>query len=245
MPFTGSHAAAVLPFLRTPLPASALVAGSLAPDLPSYLPVDLGRPTHTAPALLTVDLVLGVLLWALWHGLLAAPALDVAPHGLRARLAGRVRPGLRRRLAPRHLGLVAAAVVVGAATHVGWDEFTHAGRFGTDHVAVLADTWAGRRGHRWAQDAGGLLGAGVLAGWLVRWWRRTAPSPVEHRPVRWWPPLAVTAVAVVGGASAAVGAGDVRSAAVLAAFRGGGLALAAVVLLALVWHLRRRTAAVR
>ncbi|WP_205730092.1 DUF4184 family protein [Blastococcus sp. TF02-8] len=32
MPFTGSHPAAVLPFLRTPLPASGLVAGSLAPD---------------------------------------------------------------------------------------------------------------------------------------------------------------------------------------------------------------------
>ena len=30
--------------------ASALVAGSLAPDLPYYLPVDLGRPTHTAAA---------------------------------------------------------------------------------------------------------------------------------------------------------------------------------------------------
>ena len=37
MPFTGSHPAAVLPLLRTSLPGSALVAGSLAPDVPFYL----------------------------------------------------------------------------------------------------------------------------------------------------------------------------------------------------------------
>ena len=36
MPFTGSHPAAVLPLLRTSLPASALVAGSLAPDVPFH-----------------------------------------------------------------------------------------------------------------------------------------------------------------------------------------------------------------
>ena len=35
-------ASLVLPFLRTPLPASALVIGSLAPDLPYYVPV--GEP---------------------------------------------------------------------------------------------------------------------------------------------------------------------------------------------------------
>lgn len=49
MPLTGSHPAAVLPLLRTPLPASALVDGSIAPDVPS-LPVELLRPTRTALA---------------------------------------------------------------------------------------------------------------------------------------------------------------------------------------------------
>lgn len=246
MPFTGSHPAAVLPLLGTRLPASALVAGSLAPDLPYYLPVDLGRPTHTAAAVVTVDLLLGALLWAGWHALVSAPALDVAPRALRARLVGRVRTGLRPRSAPGALGLALLAVVVGAATHVGWDEFTHPGRFGAEHVGLLAETWAGRPGYRWAQEVSGVLGAAALTGWLVRWWRRTPPSPLpEDRPGRWWPLLLVTAVAVLGGAGAAVGAGDLRSAAVAAAFRGGGLALAAVVLLALGRHVRQRSVAGR
>ncbi|MGY1732216.1 DUF4184 family protein [Geodermatophilus sp. SYSU D01045] len=62
MPFTGSHPAAVLPLLRTGLPASALVAGSLAPDLLFHLPVDTGVRTHTALAVVSTDVVLGRLL---------------------------------------------------------------------------------------------------------------------------------------------------------------------------------------
>ena len=73
MPFTPSHAAAVLPLLGTRLPASALVAGSVAPDLPYYLPVELGVRTHTAAAVVGADLLLGLLLWAVWHGVVAAP----------------------------------------------------------------------------------------------------------------------------------------------------------------------------
>ncbi|SEO64968.1 DUF4184 family protein [Trujillonella endophytica] len=247
MPFTASHAAAVLPLVRTRLPPSALVAGSVAPDLPYFLPVGPDVPTHTAAAVVGVDLLLGLLLWAGWHGLVATPALHTAPRRLRARLAGRVRPGLRHRLtAAGPLALVVVAVVVGAATHVVWDEFTHGGRFGTEHLAVLADSWAGRPGYRWAQDASGVLGAVVLAGWLVRWWRRTPPGPVEDRAGRWEPAAVVAATAVLAGVSALPGEEDLRLAAIDAAFRGGGCALAAVVVLSLAWHLRgRATAALR
>ena len=88
MPFTGSHPAAVLPLLRTPLPASALVAGSIAPDVPSPLP---GPPPwrRTALAVVTVEVMLGGLAWALWHALLA-------PAVLPARVRGRDDAGLRR-----------------------------------------------------------------------------------------------------------------------------------------------------
>jgi hypothetical protein len=52
MPFTVSHAAAVLPLLRTPLPASALVIGPVI-------------RTHTAAAIVTTDLLFGVPAWLL------------------------------------------------------------------------------------------------------------------------------------------------------------------------------------
>ncbi len=242
MPFTGSHPAAVLPFLRTGLPPSALVAGSLAPDLPYYLPVDLGVRTHTALAVVTTDVLLGALLWVLWHGLLARPARAWAPRGLLVRLPDTATAGLRRRLdTPGRVARVAAALALGAATHVLWDEFTHPGRWGERTVPALARTWAGIPGTAWAQELSGVLGALVLAVWLARWWRRApVQAATSHR--RWWLPWAVlAAVAAAAGAADAAGAPDPRSAAVAFAFTAGGAALGAAVLLAGAWHVTRRS----
>ncbi|WNV75067.1 DUF4184 family protein [Geodermatophilus sp. DSM 44513] len=233
MPFTGSHPAAVLPFLRTPLPASALVAGSVAPDVPFYLPVALPWATHTALAVVTVDLLLAVLVWALWHALLAPAALAAAPAGARGRLAG-VPVGLRRRLrSARDAVLLVVALLLGAGLHVLVDEFTHPGRWGAEHLAVLAGDWGPLSAVRWLDHTGTVLGAVALLAWLGRWWRRTPAVPVPARP-RWWLPWAVIATAgLAGGLSATAGAPDLRSAAVAAAFRGGGVVLGVSVVLAL------------
>ena len=236
MPFTLSHPAAVLPFLGTALPASALVAGSLVPDLPYYLPVDLGVRTHTAVALVTVDLVGGLLLWAVWHGVLAAPVVAGAPAALRARL-GAVRTGPRVSRLGEAVAVV-GGVLLGAGTHVLWDEFTHPGRWGPEHLAFLADDAGGRPGWSWAQEASSLVGGLVVLGWLVRWWRRAPVRPVPAR--RPWAWSLVAAIAVVAGAAGAVGQPDLRSVAVLAAFTGGTAALVTTVVLALGWHARQR-----
>ena len=233
MPFTGSHPAAVLPLLRTPLPASALVAGSIAPDVPFYLPVELPWPTHTALAVVTVDLLVAALAWALWHALLAPAALSAAPAGVRGRLAG-VPLGLRRRLRSAHGGvLITAALVVGAAVHVLLDELTHPGRWGAQNLAVLGGDWGPLPAVRWLDYAGTVLGGAVLLAWLTQWWRRTPAGPAPARP-RWWLPwAAIVVVGLAGGLSAAAGAPDLLSAAVAAAFSGGGVALATSVVLAL------------
>lgn len=235
MPFTLSHPAAVLPFLRSGLPASALVAGSVVPDLPYYLPVDLGIRTHTALAVVTVDLVGGLLLWALWHGFLAAPAVASAPGPLRARLPV---PGRPRVDGVRGLLLVGAAVVLGAATHVLWDEFTHPGRWGPENIPALRAQVGGEPLYGWLQDGSGLVGALAIAVWVLLWWRRTPPRPVPGGVPWAW--LAIAAVALVAGMVGGAGQDDVRSVAVLAAFAGGTAALVAVLLLAAAWHLRAR-----
>jgi hypothetical protein len=237
VPFTPSHAAAILPFLRTPLPASALVVGSIAPDIPYYLPVDFPWRTHTALGVVTTDLVLGVLAWAVWHALLSEPALAGSPAGLRARLAG-VPLGLPVRVASlRRLVLVVLAVAVGAGSHVLWDEFTHPRRWGTEHAAVLADTWGLLPGYRWLQYAGGLVGAAVLLVWFVLWWRRTPPRAGAHRPAARSAWALVAAAGVLVGVPAALTAGPgIGAAGYAGATWGGGAALAVAVLLALAWH---------
>lgn len=240
MPFTPSHAAAVLPFLRTPLPASALVIGSVAPDLPYYLPVDVPWETHTATAVVTTDLLLGGLAWVVWHALLAEPALAWAPGTLLSRLAD-VPLGLATRIrSARELVLTVLALVVGAATHVLWDEFTHAGRWGTEHLPALARDWGPLPGHRWLQYASGVLGGAVLLVWLVRWWRRAPRAPLPERPAAWPAWGAIAGAGLLAGVVGVLAAPDVRKAAWLGATWGGGAALVAAILLAAVWQVRRR-----
>src|SRR2546421_8312948 len=108
MPFTGSHPAAVLPFLRW-LPPGALVVGSMAPDFPYFVPVGVtGATTHAALGVVTVDVLLAAAAWVLWRFLVWPAGLGLAPP-LRGR-GGAAAPGRPLLLAP--------AVALGAAPHV-------------------------------------------------------------------------------------------------------------------------------
>ena len=242
MPFTPSHAAAVLPFLRTPLPASALVIGSVAPDLPYYLPTDFPWRTHTALAIVTTDLVLGALAWAGWHALLAEPAVAGAPRAVRARLTG-VPLGLGVRVATvARISWALLALVVGAATHVLWDEFTHPRRWGTEHLPVLAEPWGLLPGYRWLQYASGLVGGVVLLLWLLQWWRRTPERPLAPRPAAWPAWVLIAGAGLVAGLAGALQAPSIGAAAFAGATWGGGAALGVAVVLAVAWHARQRSA---
>jgi hypothetical protein len=211
----------------------------MAPDVPTYLPGEPRWSTHALAGIVTIDVLLGLLLWAVWHGLLSAPAVAAAPHALRGRLTD-VPLGLVRRLrSARALLLVVAALVVGAALHVGWDELTHPRRFGPEHVPALYDTYLGMRGYHWFQYASGLLGAGALVAWVVAWWRRTpalpAPAPDHRAPWAWGGLVVLTLIAAASGLLAEE---RLQDAARTAAIRGGGVAVVVAVLLAAGWQLR-------
>lgn len=240
MPFTGSHPAAVVPLLRVGLVPSALVIGSVAPDLPYYVPLPVSSAiTHSAAGIVGIDLLLGVAAFALWLLLLAPVVVGLAPVGLRDRLApGLPVPPAQHVRGVRPATLVLASLVLGAATHVVWDAFTHADRWGTEHVGWLAATHGPLPGYRWAQYASGVLGAVVLVVAAARWWRRTPPTPGAQRIPALGPwttacVAIVVGVALVAGAAAGMAAGlagsGLRSAGFLAATWGGGAAGAAAV----------------
>ncbi|MFW6638618.1 DUF4184 family protein [Nocardiopsis algeriensis] len=113
MPFTPSHAAAVLPLVRV-LPPSALVVGAVAPDLPYYVPVPVPPALTHSPFGLGADVLLGACLLAVYLYALRAPL-----HAL----AG-LEPPAPPRPGPRGAALAAAALAAGSATHMLWDSFT-------------------------------------------------------------------------------------------------------------------------
>ncbi len=79
-------------------------------------------------------------------------------------------------VAVRDLPWAALAVVLGALTHLVWDSFTHAGRWGVEVVPWLHTEHLGLPGYTWAQFASGLLGLAVLVIWSLRRLVDTAPD---------------------------------------------------------------------
>jgi Domain of unknown function (DUF4184) len=207
VPFTGSHPAAVLPLMRWGLVPSALVIGSMVPDLPYFVPspVDAGT-THSLVGTVSVDVVLGGAVFIVWHAALAPFAVAMAPAPVRGRLDPTGSAGSAAApVTVRGVVLVLLSLAVGAATHTLWDAFTHAGGWGPAHIGWLAEQHAGLPVYRWAQYGSGIVGAAIIAAWLVRWWRRSpAVACSGFGPVAWTVWTVVVLAGVAGGLAAAL-----------------------------------------
>ncbi|MCX4525322.1 MULTISPECIES: DUF4184 family protein [unclassified Streptomyces] len=149
MPFTLSHAAAVLPAIRRtgrargPLVASALVLGSFAPDTFYFLDavvegvMGYGEFTHSLTGVVTADAALTAALVACWL-LLREPLVALLPPAWRGRVHTLVRgEDWRTRRLPSLALWFYLSAVIGSLTHVIWDSFTHLDRWGTNALPDL------------------------------------------------------------------------------------------------------------
>lgn len=132
MPFTLAHPAVVLPLLRHPFVPAALVAGSMAPDVPYYLTAagitstqagdwygPLLNATHTHSLTgLPIDLLYAVALVAVYW-LVRAPITALLPPGLAL-------PQHTRPTRVQYYGWLLLSSLIGVATHLLWDAFTDA-----------------------------------------------------------------------------------------------------------------------
>lgn len=217
MPFTPSHVAAVLPFAGTRLVPAGLVVGSMAPDLFFYVPLPIPRDfTHSWAGVVTVDLVFGALLFALWRAVFRRPVFDFLPLPVRRRLAtlppARIRPASMRWASV--VLLVLASLLIGTVTHVAWDAFTHLG-WPVTELAPLRVTLGPLPLYEWLQYGSSLLGALLVVGWAIRWLVRTRPADAV--------PTRLTTRLRVFGWSAVALAGLVVALAVWANGTAGGL----------------------
>ncbi|MFI9775045.1 DUF4184 family protein [Streptomyces sp. NPDC051956] len=237
MPFTISHAAAVLPAVRRDgtgrgaLVPSLLVAGSFAPDVTyfaaSAVPgaMEFGDFTHSFPGVFTIDVAIAAVLVGLWR-LLREPVIALLPGRVRGRVlvvargAGGARGGFasggsasgafaweRRPVAAVWWWYVSA--VLGAATHVVWDAFTHLDRWGMRVFPVLGEKIAGSPLYWYAQYGGSAVALVVIALFVVSAVRRvTSSAAADARAAL--PQLSVSerwVAALVIGGCVAVAAG--------------------------------------
>jgi hypothetical protein len=186
MPFTFSHPAAVLPlrgikFLQT-VP---LMVGSIAPDLPYFVPARFMPPrlnrvmwdTHTALGTLWLDIPIGaaVLLFAY---LLRGPLTALLTPRARALCLESIE---RLKSTPWNWLLALVSIYVGAWTHLAWDSFTHENGWMVRRIAALSapvtiGAYTGTMCHV-LQYVSSVAGLAILAIWY-----RGLPTPASEPP---------------------------------------------------------------
>ena len=249
MPFTASHAAAALPFLRTPLIPSAIVVGTVTPDLPYFLPFPTFRgETHSALGIITVDLAIGLVVWLAWIAVLRAPLVDLSPEWIRQRMP-------RSPALPWHgdarlsrLGLLVAAILLGTITHVLWDAPTHPGWL-SQNCGWLGGSIGELRVTSLLQHVSSIGGVLLLAVWARLWTVRTPRQESEgrvRRGIRHRVWIGVAASGVLAGIITLIGgiAGGepvIDSALTFRIARVGiGVALGVGVAVCAAWHIANR-----
>ena len=204
-----------LPFVRTPLIPSAIAIGAMTPDLPLFVRgAGLGYGfTHTWTNLIWTGLIAFVL-FLVWRVLLRPSVAELSPTWAAARLPREwnQRPWAATRQAVGagenrwYPLLLAASLLIGVASHILWDLFTHEGRWGSRLLPILDAQWGPLQGFKWLQHGSSALGLIIIGIWMLVWLRHRMPRAAVERllpgwvRVAWWVSLpAVLVIAWVAG----------------------------------------------
>lgn len=200
---------AVLPVLRVRrrlhLDATCLVAGSMAPDFSYFVRgVQRGTFSHTWwPGLFAWGIPATLVIALVFHAFVKWPLLLVAPRAAARHLVTAAAPRWPARWSVGTIASCIASALVGAATHLAWDSFTHGNGFGARLIGARAEVSLpviGETGvYRVLQYGSSLVGLVVVTIVAVRATRRLAPG-ISFEPDGY--ARATFAIALVSGLAA-------------------------------------------
>jgi Domain of unknown function (DUF4184) len=179
MPFTVAHAAAALPLRRFNLVWSAFLVGTMAPDFPYVVGnVKYRSLGHDFPGVLLFTLPASFAALWFYHWAIKRPIAGLLPVRMQQKLNGELGEfkfgGGRRMLA------ITFSIILGIATHLIWDSFTHSYTWPWLHFGWLR-SWIELPVAGWTpmtmllQYASTLLGLLALAIWILLWYRDRVP----------------------------------------------------------------------
>lgn len=207
MPFTLSHAAAAWPFRKTRLEMPALLTGCFAPDL-AYFMFIRSRAVigHTLLGVFIFDLPVSLAVLWLFYAYVRQPLLMLLSKRIRMRL----KPGGGNFSfwPPARLALIVLSILIGTATHILWDSFTHTFYWPYRHWSFLSDVlYLPVAGHmemfKVLQYASTLFGLVFVAVWVFFWYRAT--EPVQLPVAKPFTPAQIRVITIVAPAAALIG----------------------------------------
>lgn len=140
MPFTFSHPAIVLPLSYLPrkwFSLSGLVIGSLTPDFEYFLRMKIKSIySHTIDGLFLFDLPLGLLIAFIFHNFVRNNLFDNLPVFLKSRFSTYREFDWNEKF-KRNWLVVIVSILIGAASHILWDSFTHDHGYFVEKIPML------------------------------------------------------------------------------------------------------------
>jgi Domain of unknown function (DUF4184) len=142
MPFTFSHPAIVLPATYLPkkyYSLSGLIIGSMSPDFEYFIRMkDYSKYSHTWAGLFWFDVPLGLALLFIFHNVVRNTIIEYLPFSLNVRFSTFEKFNWNRYF-QKNMIVVLISLIVGIASHLFWDSFTHDGGYFAESIPVLRD----------------------------------------------------------------------------------------------------------
>jgi hypothetical protein len=190
MPFTFAHPAIILPFAKLnhkSISLSALVIGSMTPDFEYFLKMKLsGRYSHSIEGIFLMDLPIAILIAFIFHLLVKAPLINNSPAYFKRRLVDLRDFRLLHYLGQHYFGFL-ICLLIGIASHIFWDGFTHAHGHAVkqfDFLSVRVINEVKLPLFRYLQHASTLVGFIVIALFFHR--MKSSEHSSESISIRYW-----------------------------------------------------------
>ncbi len=175
MPFTLSHTAIVIPLYKVYghfFVVSALVIGTVLPDIFSFLPLGISRYfAHSFLGLICIDVPFGLVIYYLFHLLLSPVIYSLLPFSVQCRMNPNLANGI---LENTSFLKILFSLFIGSLTHIIWDDFTHESGIFVQYFNILSHTLFTVDGHefklyRLLQHLSSLIGFLIVIIWVKKW----------------------------------------------------------------------------
>jgi hypothetical protein len=182
MSATFVHSVASIPFTRYGLGLSALIIGSIMPDLPYFLPFSQHEQFgHTLVGLFLFCIPAGMAALWIFHYLLKYPLFSLFPYSHQQRMS----PFIHNfpSWSGKTLGVNVISLFVGAWTHIVWDSCTHWYGWTVQRVPLLQLTiFKTSQGtlklYKVLQHGGTVVGTLLLIYWYLKWLKNASVAQV-------------------------------------------------------------------
>jgi hypothetical protein len=167
MPFTLSHPAILLPFLKNKkLSATALIIGSMSPDFEYFFRMKMQSDiSHTFWGIFLIDFPLGFIVMFAFHEIIKKPFIENAPLFFQKRLAVLKDSNWIDYFKNNFLTVV-ISFFLGAVSHIFWDSMTHWDGYLVQRVSFLNLELFSIPLYKIAQHLSSIIGLAYILGYV-------------------------------------------------------------------------------